>query len=177
MRHVHVIAADGQVDEEDDDQVDIHADEDAPDRFPGGAKAFDGRHIYRGGDDQSMREEGLKESVVRETVDAQVGGQQGLQCAADTHEIGELVDGVILGYQHEATQPDQHATYVQGEHGLKGPLADGRVPEVPTDFVDPQHDGHRPTDFGAFGLALRFVAQQIEVEQEDAEQGDQMGRS
>jgi hypothetical protein len=46
---------------------------------------------------------------------------------------------------------------------------------VPAQFVSPQHDGHRPTDFLASFFIPGSIAQQIKIEQDDTKQNNQMG--
>jgi len=60
----HIITADNLVDEKNDHQVNIHADNDPSKGFPGGAESLYGGHVNCGGDDQSVRDKGLEEAIV-----------------------------------------------------------------------------------------------------------------
>ena len=99
--------------------------------FQVGRKPSTDGHVDSRSYQQTMREKGLEVAEVREAVDAHIGCQQGLQCAANAQEIDKLVYGIFFEYQHKPRQPDEHTAHVQGQHGLDGPRADGEVPDMP----------------------------------------------
>ena len=78
MGYEHIIAADGLVDEKNDRQINVHADENTAKGFPCGTETFDSGHINGRCDDQSMRDEGLEETVMWKAINSQIGSQQSL---------------------------------------------------------------------------------------------------
>lgn len=158
-----IITADGGVYEINDDHIDVHPDRDPENGFPSRAESLNNCHVNSRGDDQPVREEGLEEAEVRETVDSQVWCKQGLYRAADAEKVNKLVDRVILCDEHQRAGPHQQTAQVKRQHGLDRPLTDGVFPRVPGDLVDQKYQCQCPTDFGFGRLTCILETEQEEI--------------
>ena len=85
---VKIVTADGKVDEEDDDHVDICPNKDTFEGLQGGTESFHDCHVYGNIDQQPMRNEGLHDTKMREIISGSIGrGEHGLHGYAKSHEV------------------------------------------------------------------------------------------
>lgn len=172
---IQIVAAEAEIDQENDSHVNVGPDHHAGYRFPGRPEALHDRHVDRAGHQQAVGEKRLEETEMRKSIDTQVGCHQILHGTADSQKIGEFVNALVFEDQHEAGQPDQDAAQVQGQHILNRPLTSGNVPGMPGDFRRPDRDCQSPADIPVDALAGILRPNQQDVEQHQRGERGQMG--
>lgn len=88
-----------------------------------------------------------------EAIHAKVGCDQILHRAADSQEVSEFINRIVLENQHEARKPDQNTAKVQRQQVLNIPFSNRDIPNVPACFGCPQNDGKRPADVAFYVFA------------------------
>ena len=112
----------------------------------------------------------MKETKMGEAVNAQVGRCQSLDRASDAHQVHEFINAITFCHEHQRPEPYENTAYLQREHGLDRPLADGIVPIMPADLIAPQDQRQRPAD-SAFGFLVRVSeAEEKQIQQHQARQ-------
>ena len=104
-----------------------------------------------------MRNDRLDVAKMRKTIHPGIGRKNRLAGRADAEKVRKLVESLVLGDESETCHPDQHITELQRQKRLNVPGANSNVPDVPSQFVQPQGNRQRPAQAvtGRFGRAAK----------------------